>query len=246
MSFLQPQPTLFTATDHPTLRLNKFRWSPDGQKILLSWVTTLVINSLTGGIETVAEEPVLAEWAPNSDGVYYFELLPGLPQDKFALGGITLGSFYFKPLGVEKPSKLTDKEHLKALGVTGWTGQRYGFMSLSPKASKLAIKGKDPAGGSIVHIYGLTEGRTLALDKPLESIRTSDAIMAFEWAPDESSLAAVAIVKSVGTPLVIKLLDLSTAEWRTLAEMAEDLSGESSEGILHLYAYGHRTLSWTN
>jgi hypothetical protein len=232
--------------NRPTLRLNKFRWSPDGQKILLSWITTLVINTLTGAVETVADKPVLAEWAANSDGVYYFELLSESPRDKPYSGGITLGNFYFKRLGAEMPNKLMDKEHLEVLGMTKWTGQRYGFMSLSPMASKLAIKGYDPAGGSVVHIYSLTEGGTLALDKPLKSIRTSDGIMALEWAPDDSSLAAVVIGKGSMT-LLVKLLDLGTAEWRTLAKIAEDLSGNFNlyEGVAHLYAYGHRTLSWT-
>jgi hypothetical protein len=230
---------------HPTLRLNKFRWSPDGQKILLSWITTLVINSLTGSVETVVDKPVLAEWAPNSDGVYYLELLPESPRDISYSGGISLGSFYIKPLGSEKPNKLTDREHLEALGVTKWTGQRYGLIKLSPMASKLAINGYYRAEGSVVHIYSLTEGGPLALDKPLNSIRTSDDIMALEWAPDEGSLAAVVIGKG---GMSVKLLDLSTGEWRTLAKIAEDLSGNFNlyEGVVHLYAYGHRTLSWTH
>lgn len=233
--------------NRPTLRLNKFRWSPDGQKVLLSWITTLVIDSLTGVVETVAEKPVLAEWAANSDGVYYFELLPESPHEKLFSGGIALGSFYFKPLGAQKAKKLTDKEELKVLGVTKWVGQRYGFMSLSPLASRLAIKGYDPAGGSVVYIYSLKEEGPLALDKPLKSIRTSDGIMAFEWAPDESSLAAVVIGKGAIT-LLVKVLDLGTGEWRTLAKIAEDLSGNFNlyEGVGHLYAYGHRTLSWTH
>lgn len=89
----------------------KFRWSPDGQKILLAWNIAIVINTLNGIIATVAENPSLAEWAVDSHGIYYFSFLDGLRNG--------LGDLSFKPLGSAQAIKLMDKEQVKALGLTG-------------------------------------------------------------------------------------------------------------------------------
>ena len=49
---------------------NKFRWSPDGRKILLCWETAAVLDIKTGGFELLPGGPILAEWAPAGDAVY--------------------------------------------------------------------------------------------------------------------------------------------------------------------------------
>ena len=230
--------TVNSVIEKPT----KFRWSPDGRKILLSWKTTVVMDTVTGAIETVAEEPILAEWAPTSDGVYYFDI-QGTPRD------LGVGDFHLKPLGAPKPIKVMDKEQIKALGL-GRQGLAYGLMTLSPKGSTLAIGGSSfPEKGaiSVVYIYDLTDRRTVALDKPLKSFRTNGAIVALEWAPDEASLAAAIvhdIPHSVVPELSIKLLNLRTEAWRTLAKVGEEAGGDFTELGLW-YAWGHKSMSWT-
>ncbi|HEX9898044.1 MAG TPA: hypothetical protein VGC81_02400 [Candidatus Methylomirabilis sp.] len=234
---LQARYKLPTTTADPATKLNKFRWSPDGQKILLSWNTAVVIDTVTGGIERVADQRILPEWAPGSDAVYYFDLKDSVPM----LPPSNLGDFYLKKLAPISVTRVMDRKGIEALGLTGMLTR--GFMALSPKGSKLVVAGsstlteggKAKAAG-VVHIYDLSEQRTVILDKPSKSFRTEDLIMALDWAPDESSLAAVAVAKDIS----IKLLDLTTGAWRSLATVAND------EYVGSLYFMGPlKTMSWT-
>ena len=54
----------------------------------------MVIDAVTGRAEVVTTKPVLAEWAPGSDAIYYFEIKKGEIRQN-----ITLGAFYAKKLG---------------------------------------------------------------------------------------------------------------------------------------------------
>ncbi len=204
------------------------RWSPDGQKILVSWDKVVVIDVGTGDAEEVSSVPVLAEWGPDSDAVYYFaiEALDG-PRDQ------TLGDFFVKRLGAVGSIKLIDREHLEALGLTA---QRpvLGLMTLSPRGSKLAVTVGSTGGGfSEVHIYDLMEEETVAFAMPSQSFEASSLIAALEWAPDESSLAAVVVAEE---GLNIDVLNLTEGDWRTLATVPVELRQISGLG---------KFLSWT-
>jgi dipeptidyl aminopeptidase/acylaminoacyl peptidase len=112
----------------------KLRWSPDGKKILVSWDQAVVIDADTGEAEIVSTEPVIAEWAPGSDAVYYFEIKN--PETK---GKRALGDFYVKRLGAQAPVKLMDENRLEELGLATGNGVIPAFMTLSPGGSRLAI-----------------------------------------------------------------------------------------------------------
>lgn len=235
---LQSRYKLPTTIIDPATRPDKFRWSPDGRKILLSRNTAAIIDTVTGGIERVADQRVLPEWAPGSNAVYYFDLKDSVPM----LPPSNLGDFYLKTLAPTSVTTVMDRKGIEALGLTGMLTR--GFLALSPKGSKLAVSGsstlaeggKAKAAG-VVYIYDLSERRTVTLDKPSKSFQTEDLIMALDWAPDESGLAAVA----VGTKgISIKLLDLTTGAWRILATVA------NNEYIGSLYLMVPlKTMSWT-
>ena len=108
-----------------------FRWSPDGQKILIAvGAGAFVIDPLKRVVDTLANAPILAEWVPDSDGVYFFEVLDrSAPKDKgvvMAQDQDNLGNFYFKPLGPSKPIKLMDKEQIKTLRLANLGALFYG------------------------------------------------------------------------------------------------------------------------
>src|SRR5207244_11465599 len=54
---------------------NKFRWSADGRKILLSWESAAVLDTKTGAFELLPGGPTLAEWAPGGDAIYYLDVM---------------------------------------------------------------------------------------------------------------------------------------------------------------------------
>jgi hypothetical protein len=156
-----------------------------------------------------------------------------------------LGDFYLKPLGAPKPVKLMDKEQIKTLGLTDVGALTKGIMTLSSKGSKLALWGtKDPSRKitSIIHVYDLTDAQKLALDKPFKTFRTDESLAAVEWGPDENSLAVVAITNE---GIRIKLLDLRTGTWTTLARVAEDGSAGGREEIGMIYSLHHKVMSWS-
>jgi WD40 repeat protein len=209
---------------NPGLPPNKFRWSLDGRKILLSWVTTLVIDTETGAIERISHLPIRAEWAPDSQAVYFFN-------------NDDLGDFFTQKLGSTNAVKLTDRAQLEAVGLTSHRWLLPGvLMSLSPQGSWLAIAGGSTRGGvGRIHIYDLRGGKTAALARPSRQFETEDVITALEWAPDENSVAVVALAKEVR----IRHLDLSTGAWTTLATVPLRLRVPEID-VLGLI----RTLSW--
>ncbi len=205
----------------------KFRWSPDGRKILLvgGFSTeggAVVIDTETSTIETIASKLIFPEWAPSSDSVYYFDMDPYKPE---------AGDFYFKRLGTSPPEKLMDKKKVESLGLKEGL-----LMNLSPKSSKILIYGgmlldigdaKKEFKGTI-YIYDIYGKKTVTLDKPFKKIRTQGLIYFLEWAPDERRIAALLLDFSQATAekespyiptgsLKINIFDLSKEIWRTLA-----------------------------
>ncbi len=202
---------------YPLMEVDKFSWSPTGRKILVSWESAVVIDTVTGAIETISKKPIASEWTPSGDAIYFVDKSSRLGPPPWELG-----DFFFKKLGAQEPVKLADKKDLVTLGLTmnyyiPWT------MILSPSGSKLAIAGglaKQGTGGKAeiigrLHIYEMKSGKMLAVGKPAKSYQTDDILLALEWAPSEDSVAVIAFSES--EKLVLRVLDPTTGSWRTLA-----------------------------
>jgi Tol biopolymer transport system component len=221
----------------------RFRWSPDGQKILVASAEgTFAVDTLNGVVETVLDEPVLGEWGPRSDGIYYFEVLDVSGRERQVLG-----DFCFKSLGAPTPIKLLDQQRIKLLGVVnlGAAPSLHGTMALSPRGGKLALWGTDFVSkqtSSVIYIYDLTRGQPLALNTPFKTFRSGGGLLGVEWAPDEKSLAAVA---DLDRGFGVKLLDLETGIWTTLARVADGVSAEARQGIAMIYSFHPKSMSWT-
>lgn len=214
---------------------NKFRWSPDGRKILLSWDSAAVLDTKTGAFELLPGGPILADWAPAGDAVYYLDVI-----NRDRPPGPLLAGLYRAKLGSgTPPTLLLGRQELDALGLTVSAKIVLGAMTLSPGGTKLAVGLGSGAGGAgkllVYALGGPLDG--LATDKPLATFQTEELIAALEWAPDETQLAVVAVGKD---GVKIRAVNLATGVWRTLATLGPlDLNGRESEVL------AFKALSWT-
>ncbi len=192
----------------------KSRWSPDGKKILLSWERTIVVDADTGAVQTITSNPAMAEWAPDSAAVYFFDGI----RPRQSLRPRTLADFYVKSLGSYKPVKLVDKAALEASGFQQPLLIHAPLMSLSAEGSKMALAGGSTGGAlSTIRIYETRLGERVALDKPAGSFEVEEILTALAWSPHESAIAMLAVDEGA---VKVKLLDLGSGELRALTTLA--------------------------
>jgi WD40-like Beta Propeller Repeat len=223
---------------------DKFRWSPDGRYILLSWEKAIVLDLEQGRTISISDQPVVAEWTPGGDGVLYFETASGGAARQRTLGGL-----YLKKLSGERV-ELASAETLSARGIALHTGLHNGLLLLSPSNSKLAIVQGIPASQrSSLRLYNLNPEAALDLGKPVKTVNVDEIIVKLEWSADERSVAAVMIPKSAVFPQgpfgqpVIKILTLANDEWRTVTMINFDLRQEWPQSLELLLL--ENVLSWT-
>lgn len=211
----------------------KFGWSPDSRKILIAWENVIVIDAETGRIETIAPEPAIAEWAPDSSGVYYFAIRDPHKPPTRALGGL-----YLRRLGAQGATTLLDEGRVHAMGLD-YLPLVFGRMVLSPSGKQLAVVLKSATKDAVVlHIYDMQTGQANAFAKPLKIFELQRLILALDWAPDESELAALT---AADDGLRVERLDLASGEWKVLATVIEASKMRSVDAD----ELGFIGLSWT-
>lgn len=209
--------------------LGKFRWSPDGTKILVSLEAAAVIDTVRDSTESISVEHVLAEWAPGGDAVYYF-----------AVTGEGLGDFFVRKLGSDRPVRLLDAQSLQSQGWGRSRGLVPAVMTLSPSGSKLIIAaGTTGERSHVVRVYDVARSEALDLAKPAKNFVTDDLITAVDWAPDERSVAAITIEFRPMPSVRVKILDIATGGWKTIGTIAIPLQPPAMDAL------GLKTLSWT-
>lgn len=216
---------------------DKFRWSPDGRKVLISWGSAAVIYVDTGWIETISRDPIVAEWAPDGEAIYYFAITrtPATTE---------LSGFYMKRLG-QPPVTLVDPRQLAMSGFKFTKAPTYGIMVLSPTGSRLALSfGSDKPTADFLRFYDLRPGEPPALERPAKAVPIDEAVAALEWAPDERAVAVGSLLfrdtRGQQPPDVrIRLLDLATDEWKLLASWRLIDRRE-------IYVFIDKALSWTH
>ena len=214
---------------------NKLRWSADGRKVLLSWESAAVLDTKSGTFELLPGGPIVAEWAPGSDAVYYLDVV-----NRDRPPGPTLAGLYRTKLGSgTPPTRLLDQQQLSTMGLAAAAKVVLGALTLSPGGTKLAmgLGSSTGAGGKLlVYTVGVPPD-SLVPDKPLAAFQTEELIAAIEWAPDETQLAVVAVAKDA---VKIRAVNLGTGGWRTLATLGPlDLNGREAEVL------AFKALSWT-
>ena len=214
---------------------NKLRWSADRRRILLSWESAAVLDTKSGTFELLPGGPIVAEWAPGGDAIYYLDV-----TNRDRPPGPTLAGLYRTKLGSgTPPTRLLDQQQLSAMGLAVTTRVVLGAMTLSPSGTKLAVGlGSRTGGSGKLHVYAIGAAPdSLVPDKPLASFQTEELIAAIEWAPDETQLAVVAVAKD---GVKIRAVNLGTGVWRTLATLGPlDLNGREAEVL------AFKALSWT-
>ncbi|HYR39038.1 MAG TPA: hypothetical protein VEW27_07750 [Methylomirabilota bacterium] len=214
---------------------NKLRWSADRRRILLSWESAAVLDTKSGTFELLPGGPIVAEWAPGGDAIYYLDV-----TNRDRPPGPTLAGLYRTKLGSgTPPTRLLDQQQLSAMGLAVTTRVVLGAMTLSPSGTKLAVGlGSSTGGSGKLHVYAIGPSPdSLVPDKPLATFQTEELIAAIEWAPDETQVAVIAVAKD---GVKIRAVNLGTGVWRTLATLgALDLNGREAEVL------AFKALSWT-
>ena len=212
---------------------NKLRWSADGRKILISWESAAVLDTKSGTFELLPGGPIVAEWAPGGDAIYYLDVIN---RDR----GPTLAGLYRAKLeSGTPPTKLLDQQQLSFMGLAVTARVVLGVMTLSPAGTKLAVAFGSGAGDSgRLNVYAIGAAPdSLVTDKPLAIFQTEEPITAIEWAPDETQLAVIAVAKD---SVKIRAVNLGTGAWRTLATLGPlDLNRREAEVL------AFKALSWT-
>jgi Tol biopolymer transport system component len=189
---------------------NNISWSREGDKLLVSWDKAVVINVKSGKPRVISSRPVLAEWAPTSDAVYYFEIETGERNKR----NRTLGAFYVRRLESGEPDLLLSAEEVANMGLAAEWGPIPGVMSLSPSGSTLAVSGgSDEDGHSELHLFEIPNGSSDVSVKDATRYPVNGRLVALDWAPDESGLAGL-VADASGVRL--DTFDLATNEWSAL------------------------------
>lgn len=195
------------------------KWSPDGRKVLIAWEQTVVLDVASGAVETIATMPVMAEWMPGSDGVYYFD-------EVFSIGNLVL-----KRIGQNEVVKVLDGAQLDSWGMVELVLFHTPILKLSPNGTRLAMQ-----AGKTVLVFNAEAARAGALRDPPMRLQVEGPIVAIEWGPDEKKLAVLAGLKK---GLALGILDLESGMWRTLEEQVVELRGTQVD-VLGLM----NTISW--
>ena len=186
---------------------NNISWSRDGEKLLVSWDKAVVINVKSGKPRVISSKPVLAEWAPTSDAVYYFDIEAGDENKR----NRTLGAFYVRNLESDEPEMLLSAEEVANTGLAEEWGPIPGVMSLSPSGSTLAVSGGDDEGGSSeLHLFEIPEGSSAMSVKDGLRYPVDGRLVALDWAPDGNSIAGL-VADASG--MRMDIFHLSTNEW---------------------------------
>ena len=191
---------------------NNISWSRDGDKLLVSWDKAVVINAKSGKPRVISSRPVLAEWAPTSDAVYYFEIETGEGNKR----NRTLGAFHVRHLEADEPELLLSADEVSDMGLAAEWGPIPGVMSLSPSGSTLAVSGGgDEDGNGKLHLFEIPEGSSAVSVKDGSRYPVNGRLVALDWAPDESGIAGLVAYAS---GIRMDILDLLTGEWSAVAE----------------------------
>ena len=186
---------------------NNISWSRDGGKLLVSWDKAVVINAKSGKPRVVSSKPVLAEWAPTSDAVYYFEIEVGEENKR----NRTLGAFHVRHLESDEPELLLSADGVANMGLAAEWGPIPGVISLSPSGSTLAVSGGgNEDGNSELHLFEIPEGSSSVSMEDGSRYPVDGRIVALDWAPDGSGIAGL-VADASGVRMDI--LDFSTNEW---------------------------------
>jgi WD40 repeat protein len=200
-----------TLSPYFTAPLYKFRWSPDGRKILIAWENVIVVDLRNGKVQTISEKQAAAEWTPAGDAVYYLPFL-----DAYTVNRKWEGLFKRK-LDAKRPITLADATRLSALGLNMPKGMNFGLLAISPSGQMLAIAARSSKTTSTLRIFKTHP--EVDLDQPLAAFDT-DLVTALDWATDEKNIATISYPLQDGRfEVVVRVVRLDNAEQSNVARL---------------------------
>lgn len=207
---------------------NKFRWSPDGTRILLSWGNTVVANVDTRRLSVISDTWSSADWCDAGNTVCFFEVDRGI-------GVAPLTGFYAANLSSGAREQLLAGDALLESKITHSPWVHVPLLNTSPDARQLAINSQVEDGGTVLRLYDLTAHARPDLRVPDAIVHAAETMPQVVWSPSGRSLAAIGA--SDWTDFKLLRFDLSTGRWTVLAELA--LGPETSPET-----FAYKVLSW--
>lgn len=218
-----------------------FAWSPDGNRVLLNWDRSAVVNPSTGAVSVVTTSQAFADWGA-SDTVYYISIGDGP----------SLSGLYEWNASTGKTNEIASAEDLaKAnLYANPMSLLGHGLARRSPDGSKLAVvTWKNSAhqlrDGTTIRIFNLPIGSASNLNAPPVKLDTNLIVMSADWSPDGRYIAYLGFngaQTASGWSEVrgqVDVLDVLAATSRTIDEVR--FPSELSD--VDLYAW--HSLSWS-
>lgn len=231
----------------PTTPSSNFRWSPDGKHVLVSWAKSMVFTVETGRVTPISSAYSIAEWAPNSKSVFFFDFQPKDEGD--SVGRFTFKGFSRRFLSQNSPELLVNAERLAELNIFEHPGVFDMRLLLSPKGKKLAMlvgAGKEMqrrTGCLLVYDVG-ADDEVIAFDQPAYRIEMDKKrIMDHPcFSPDEQQIAC--LVMTSWDELAIETLDLSDGAWTRLGVLSFRI-GDYGTAAIDFIGW-EKALSWTH
>lgn len=208
--------------------VNKFRWSPDGARILLSWGNTIIIDVEASRANVVSDTWSSAEWGDGGNVVYLLEVgrQPGVMQ---------LKGFYAIDPASGKRELLLAADSLTDSEITHSAFVHVPLLNSTYDGKQLVINSDVEGDGTMLRFYDLSKQDPPDLRKPDKTTKVAETMPQVVWSPSGRSLAAIA----ASDWKVFKLMkfDLTKDEWSVIAKLA---LGDDT----HPEAFALKVLSW--
>jgi WD40 repeat protein len=208
--------------------VNKFRWSPDGARILLSWGNTIIIDVEASRANVVSDTWSSAEWGDGGNVVYLLEVgrQPGVMQ---------LKGFYAIDPASGKRELLLAADSLTDSEITHSAFVHVPLLNSTYDGKQLVINSDVEGDGTMLRFYDLSKQDPPDLRKPDKTTKVAETMPQVVWSPSGRSLAAIA----ASDWKIFKLMkfDLTKNEWSVIAKLA---LGDDT----HPEVFALKVLSW--
>lgn len=214
---------------------DKLRWSPDGQRILISWGNVVALD-LRSGATIIHTGNAAATWTPRGDGVLYLAVT--------AAGKREWTGLFLQRLDGSAPVQIADAARLAELGLKQ-PGFNSGILDLSPDGTMLALAGGDGNQNSTIYIVPVAADGSVSLENPRRIFGNRTAIISLDWAPEGRDFAFVAITPEPATNTP-RAINVATAIYSEAGGVRQVGRVQLPAGTEYLDFLGQtRILSWS-